>query len=42
MPWLLHYQHRVTPDMSSLGVSHAAWIAWPTEGGASVFLVGDF
>jgi membrane-associated phospholipid phosphatase len=42
LPWLLHYQHRVSPDLSRLGVHHTAWLPWPTEGGASLSLMGDF
>ena len=42
LPWLLHYQHRLSPDLSRLGVRRTAWIPWPTEDGASLSLVGEF
>lgn len=42
LPWLLHYQHRITPDMSSLGVTDVAWIPTPTPGGGMLSLVGFF
>jgi membrane-associated phospholipid phosphatase len=42
LPWLLHYQHRITPDLAWLGVRRAAWIPWATEDSASLALFGAF
>ena len=42
LPWLLHYQHSITPDLSALGVRHAAWLPWATADSASLSLVGAF
>ena len=42
LPWLLHYQHPINPDLSALGVTHTAWLPWATEDRISLSLVGVF
>jgi membrane-associated phospholipid phosphatase len=42
LPWLLHYQHPVTPDLGALGVRHSAWLPWATEDSVSLSLIGAF
>jgi membrane-associated phospholipid phosphatase len=42
LPWLLHYQHHVTPDLSALGVTQLAWMPAATPDGGSLSLVGWF
>ena len=42
LPWLLHYQHPLTPKLSSLGVTHVAWLPWATADSMSLSLVGAF
>jgi len=42
LPWLLHYQEPLTPNLSALGVRHAAWMPWATSDSASLALIGQF
>jgi membrane-associated phospholipid phosphatase len=42
LPWLLHYQHSITPDLTALGVRYSAWLPWATPDSASLSLVGAF
>jgi membrane-associated phospholipid phosphatase len=42
LPWLLHYQHPLTPDLSSLGVKQVAWLPWATDSSVSLSLLGQF
>jgi membrane-associated phospholipid phosphatase len=42
LPWFLHYQHRITPDMSALGVSDVVWLPAATPDGGSLSLIGFF
>jgi membrane-associated phospholipid phosphatase len=41
-PWLLHYQHRLTPELTSLGVEHLAWLPSATKDAVTLSLVGVF
>ena len=42
LPWLLHYQHRITPRLTAFGVKHAAWIPWATQDSVTLSLIGAF
>jgi membrane-associated phospholipid phosphatase len=42
LPWLLHYQHHVTPDLSGIGIPRVAWVPAATPEGGSLSLVGWF
>lgn len=42
LPWLLHYQHPITPDLSALGISEVAWMPAPLHDGGTLSLVGLF
>jgi membrane-associated phospholipid phosphatase len=42
LPWLLHYQEPLAPDLSALGVRHAAWLPWASSESASLSLIGEF
>ena len=42
LPWLLHYQHRITPNLTALGITHTAWLPWATDDGGSLSLIGLF
>jgi membrane-associated phospholipid phosphatase len=41
LPWLLHYQHRITPDASALGISNLAWMPWATSDSIALSLAGQ-
>lgn len=42
LPWLLHYRHPITPDLTALGIRRTAWLPWATEDGGTLSLVGVF
>jgi membrane-associated phospholipid phosphatase len=42
LPWLLHYQEPLTPELASLGITYAAWLPWATADSVSLSLVGAF
>ena len=42
LPWLLHYQDPITPDLGSLGVKHAGWVPTGTRDSVSLSLIGIF
>jgi membrane-associated phospholipid phosphatase len=42
LPWLLHYQEPLTPELGSLGITYAAWLPSATADSVSLSLIGAF